>query len=53
MSNNVARTPLWDENPSEVDLLGFDAVVAPIVDTTSGGWCRAQSVPKAVGTRGL
>jgi len=28
----AARTPLWDDNPSEVDLLGFDAVVAPIVD---------------------
>lgn len=24
--------PLWDDNPSEVDLLGFDAVVAPIID---------------------
>ncbi|BDN82351.1 MULTISPECIES: KAP family P-loop NTPase fold protein [Mycobacterium] len=32
MTDNVLRTPLWDDNPSEVDLLGFDAVVAPIVD---------------------
>jgi predicted KAP-like P-loop ATPase len=31
MSDNVRRTPLWDDNPSIVDLLGFDAVVAPIV----------------------
>ncbi|RFZ61273.1 hypothetical protein BB170200_02166 [Mycobacterium marinum] len=30
MTDNVLRTPLWDDNPSEVDLLGFDAVVAPI-----------------------
>lgn len=26
------RAPLWNDNPSEIDLLGFDAVVAPIVD---------------------
>ena len=26
------RTPLWDDNPSVIDLLGFDAVVAPVVD---------------------
>jgi hypothetical protein len=26
---------LWDDNPSEVDLLGFDAVVAPIVAAVS------------------
>jgi hypothetical protein len=32
MADNTARTPLWDDNPAEVDLLGFDAVVAPIVD---------------------
>ena len=32
MSDNALRTPLWDDNPSVVDLLGFDAVVAPIVD---------------------
>lgn len=31
-ASNAPRTPLWDDNPSEVDLLGFDAVVAPIVD---------------------
>jgi hypothetical protein len=27
------RLQLWDDNPSLVDFLGFDAVVAPIV-----GW---------------
>lgn len=27
-----SQTSLWNDNPSEVDLLGFDAVVAPIVD---------------------
>lgn len=32
MTDATHRTPLWDDNPSEVDLLGFDAVVAPIVD---------------------
>lgn len=32
MTDAPASTPLWDDNPSEVDLLGFDAVVAPIVD---------------------
>lgn len=32
MTDASNRTPLWDDNPSEVDLLGFDAVVAPIVD---------------------
>lgn len=32
MSEEARRTPLWDDNPSEVDLLGFDAVVAPVVD---------------------
>lgn len=32
MSENAPRTPLWDDNPSVVDMLGFDAVVAPIVD---------------------
>lgn len=32
MSDNTTQTRLWDDNPSEVDLLGFDAVVAPIVD---------------------
>ena len=26
------QTALWDDNPAELDLLGFDAVVAPIVD---------------------
>lgn len=32
MSDIPARTALWDDNPSEIDLLGFDAVAAPIVD---------------------
>ncbi len=32
MSDNTTQTRLWDDNPSEVDFLGFDAVVAPIVD---------------------
>lgn len=26
-----ATIPLWDDNPSTVDLLGFDAVVAPVL----------------------
>ena len=30
---------LWDDNPSLIDLLGFDAVVAPII--------------AAIGTRGV
>lgn len=32
MTADPKRTHLWDDNPSEVDLLGFDAVVAPCVD---------------------
>lgn len=32
MADAQERTPLWDDNPSDLDLLGFDAVVAPIVD---------------------
>lgn len=27
----VADADLWDDNPSEIDLLGFDAVVAPVL----------------------
>lgn len=27
-------TALWDDNPATIDLLGFDAVVAPIIDAT-------------------
>lgn len=27
--------PLWDDNPAEVDLLGFDAVVAPVVQAVA------------------
>ncbi len=30
--NTDQITPLWNDNPSETDLLGFDAVVAPVVD---------------------
>jgi hypothetical protein len=35
--NAVRSNPilLWDVNPSEVDLLGFDAVVAPMVAAVS------------------
>lgn len=29
------RLQLWDDNPSLVDFLGFDAVVAPIVAAIS------------------
>src|SRR4051812_11461910 len=32
MTDASPHSPLWDDNPSEVDLLGFDALVAPIVD---------------------
>ncbi len=31
-SDDNSVTALWDDNPSRIDLLGFDAVVAPIVD---------------------
>lgn len=27
-----ARLRLWDDNPTSTDLLGFDAVVAPILE---------------------
>lgn len=30
--SDAYKATLWDDNPSETDLLGFDAVVAPIVD---------------------
>ncbi|OUS91939.1 P-loop NTPase fold protein [Rhodococcus sp. NCIMB 12038] len=26
------NTPLWDDNPSEIDFLGFDAVIRPVLD---------------------
>lgn len=29
MSDDVGKLDLWDDNPSAVDLLGFDAVVSP------------------------
>ncbi|TQR87999.1 P-loop ATPase [Mycobacterium hodleri] len=32
MTTTASHAQLWDDNPSEDDLLGFDAVVAPIVD---------------------
>lgn len=32
MTTKASHAQLWDDNPSEDDLLGFDAVVAPIVD---------------------
>ncbi len=33
MADDPPNPPaLWDDNPAELDLLGFDAVVAPIVD---------------------
>lgn len=33
--DSANATVLWDDNPADIDLLGFDAVVAPIVDAVA------------------
>lgn len=48
MEDEIERTLLWDDNPSAVDLLGFDDLAAPIVETLG----QAHLDPVCIGVFG-